>query len=122
MRAATGQELPLVVANRLAAIPGKADGEPRARTVARQPLGPVLACDAYRCVQRKATVLPGEPVTVTGSIGIDQPVAGEPTRHAAAHLLFDHGNLFFRTGAGEAIGQDAALEIIALRNSLLAPP
>ncbi len=25
-------------------------------------------------------------------------------------------------GAGEAIGQDAALEIIALRNSLFAPP
>jgi hypothetical protein len=27
-------------------------------------------------------------------------VAGEPTQHAAAHLLFDHGNLFWRQCRG----------------------
>jgi hypothetical protein len=100
-RSLTGQELPLVVANRLAAMSGKADGEPRARTVTQQPLqlGPVLACDAYRCVQRKATVVPGE--HVADIIGIEQAVPGEPAQHAAADLpLFDHGNRFWRQRRG----------------------
>jgi len=70
-------------------------GERWACTVAKQPLqsGPVVAGDAHRGVEREAAVVPSE--HVANVIGIEQPVAGEPAQHAAAYLLFDHGNLFW---------------------------
>ena len=37
---------------------------------------------------------------VAGVIGIEQAVAGEPAQHAAAYLLFDHSNRFWRQCRG----------------------
>jgi hypothetical protein len=75
-------------------------GEGRAGAVAQQPFqsGPVVAGDAHASVEREAAVVPGE--HVAGVIGIEQPVAGDPAQHPAAHLRFDRGHRFWRQCQG----------------------
>ena len=64
--------------------------------------------DAHASVEREAAVFRGQHIAVI--IGIEQPAAGEPAEHAAADLLFDHGNRFWRQCRGLSELDSAGLQ------------